>query len=132
MKQEPLYRNEKELISLLRISQDLVGLWEEVYRDADDKEVLANIELLERFYIFPAIEKVYGIKIRHIRDLESFWTWQQQKEEEIEHAHKGRVGQWTLGAPEKEEDFWKWFNDPSTGKPMKIKQQEQTRSANKP
>jgi len=44
-------------------------------------------------------------------DARRFLFWLEEKKNE-------RPQKWSLNAPEKEEDFWNWYNDNKTGKPQ--------------
>ena len=121
MNQDPLYRNQAEFERLVQLYGSIIGLWEKVYRDVDEMEVVASLDLLNKWYFYPAVEKIYGIKIRNDQDVDKFFAWYEERDREEQRASKAEKGRdWTLGAPDKEGDFWKWFNDPNTGKPVRV------------
>jgi hypothetical protein len=116
MTQEPLYRNQEEYEELIRASEDVRKLGMLAYESVDPETRIKNTHRFLEWYNWPAIRSVYGFEIRNVHDNYRFVQWfeeqmMQTEQPQIQHT-------WSLRAPEKEEDFWKWFKDEETGKPV--------------
>ena len=116
MKREPLYRNQSELKDVITVTNQALRLLYEIYDDGPES-VRENIKVcFDQLYYWPSIYKVYGIKIESYEDMETFDTW--LKEQESGRKNVKKEDTWSLNAPEKTKDFWEWFNDEKTGKPV--------------
>ena len=84
-----------------------------------------------RFYLYPTVRKIYGVEIRSDDEFHRFVMDLQRRlvrpPEMVEGRGTGlgREGQrsgkeWSLRTPEKEEEFWEWFEDDTTGKPVAV------------
>jgi hypothetical protein len=120
MSQEPLYRNQSELSNLILATHSASTLCSNIYKDADEAEIEKNSLLYWQFHTWPAIKKFYGVTIRNLDDFE---RWSKQVQIEERQDRESRQQDWTLATPDKEEEFWQWFNDPKTGKPVHIRQE---------
>lgn len=115
MKREPLYRNQSELKDLITVSNQALQLLLEIYDQAPESSQ-ENFNVYFQLYYWPSIYKVYGIKIEDYEDMDLFDRWLKEKEGETKKVENEDT--WSLNAPEKAEDFWEWFNDKKTGKPI--------------
>jgi hypothetical protein len=116
MRREPLYRNQSELKDLIAVSNQALQLLFEIYDQAPEL-LQENFRVyFDQLYYWPSIHKVYGIKIENYEDMDMFDKWLKEQEGETRNIKKEET--WSLNAPEKAEDFWKWFNDKETGKPI--------------
>jgi len=84
-----------------------------------------------RFYLYPTVKKVYGLEIKSDDEFHRFVMDLQRQLAprpgmvEGQGTGLGREGQrigkeWSLRTPEKEEEFWEWFEDDTTGKPIAV------------
>lgn len=85
-----------------------------------------------RFYLYPTVKKIYGLEIksddefyRFLMDLQRRLVQRQPRMVEGQVMGLRREGQskgkeWSLRTPEKEEEFWEWFEDDTTGKPIAV------------
>lgn len=120
MTQEPLYRNQEEFEELIRTSEDIRQLGMKAYESVDSERRIKNARLFLEWYNWPAIYTVYGFEIRNIQDNHRFLKW--FDEQRLLTGRRQVQRAWSLHAPEKQEDFWEWFNDEKTGKPVFNKQ----------
>jgi hypothetical protein len=121
MIREPLYRNQSELESLIHAHSAATDLFLEVYETLSDAEKDEAQECYEKFYCWPSIKKVYGIEIGSLEEKARFIEWVEARErgDEMQSLTQVSEGQdWSLDVPEDAEEFWEWFKDEKTGKPM--------------
>ena len=116
MKRDPLYRNQSELKDLISVSNQALQLLLEIYDQAPESLQEHFKVYFDQLYYWPSIRKVYGIEIENYEDMDIFDRWLKEQEGETRQVKKGET--WSLNAPEKAEDFWEWFNDEKTGKPI--------------
>jgi hypothetical protein len=114
MTHSPLYRNQKELQTLMEYTESMVDSFfnrqDIMISDKNQRKVylLKDLELLRNFYLKPAVKKVLGLDWE---DWESY----------LRRRYMGpSTSNWTLGIPPKAEDFEEWFNDEKTGKPVAV------------
>ena len=118
MCQDPLFRNQDELVELLQANISMSALAQEAYGAVDNDEGSHAIVKFQQLYLYPSIQKVFGIKINNWDEGQEFLSTleRNEREEQLESI----TPKWSLQAPEKPEDFWRWFNEEGTGKPMPI------------
>lgn len=114
-KQEPVYRNQNELSAWIEASGEVTKYLSRTYENASPDECYEAISRLERFYVIPAINKVYGVQLRDEIDLN---RWVHSKTAKDGYFESEQEPSWSLKAPEKAEEFWDWFEDDKTGKPV--------------
>jgi hypothetical protein len=108
---EPLYRNSADLQDLMTSTLATAHLCRDVYEDASNEEAARFFQSFNQLWARPSIQKVFGVTIFNQDDARRFMNW-------LEEQKNQRPQNWSLKAPEKEEDFWKWYNDDKTGKPQ--------------
>ena len=127
MKRDPLWRNQAELNELVSTRLILDPYMQLVVTDHGVRTKCMEM------YIIPALEKTYRVNLREM-----------EPEERVRMAvllmERGMVGDgsgggaggvveqertWSLGVPEKEEEFMAWMNDERTGKPVRLKDRDQ-------
>ena len=86
-------------------------LCKDVYDNASNEEASRFFKGFSQLWAWPSIKKVFGVTIFNQDDARRFMVW-------LEEQKNQRPQKWSLKAPEKEEDFWKWYNDDRTGKPQ--------------
>jgi hypothetical protein len=116
MRREPLYRNQSELQELITVSNQALQLLLRSYEQIPESSQENFRAYFDQLYHWPSIYRVYGIKIENYEDMDMFDRWLKEQEGETENGKK--EDEWSLSAPEKAEDFWKWFNNEKTGKPI--------------
>lgn len=129
MKREPLFRNQSELEEVMAVNDNAVQLCIESYHDLPPESMRRNLAIWERIYEWPAIEKVYGVKIRDEEERDALFEWLEMQENKPEELNRGP--RWSLNTPEKEADFWEWFEDDKTGKPVLTTDVEQDSAVKK-
>jgi len=114
----PLYRNNDEFQDLMTKTTGIAHICHEAYKNASDVDVNDFIRSFNRWWVWPSIEKTFKVRIRHEYDAAQFMQWLEQQKSEQKSESKET---WTLGMPDNEGEFWKWFYDPRTGKPKRVK-----------
>ena len=89
----------------------------------DRQEFVVNGFL--KHYLWPCTSQVYGVQIKDEYDWEKFMEEQLKRwgkgtivDGATPGAKNGKEVKWSLGAPEGRDDFWKWWEDEKTGKPI--------------
>jgi hypothetical protein len=115
MRREPLFRNQSELQELITVSNQALQLLLGMYNQVPEPFQEQSKAYFDQLYHWPSIYQVYGIKIENYEDMDMFDRWLREQEGETENLKEDA---WSLSAPEKAEDFWEWFNNEKTGKPI--------------
>jgi hypothetical protein len=129
---DPLYRNLEEFSELFVTSKQ-VAIAVCAAAECEDKLIAdMNQVKFERFYIYPLVKKIYGIEIKNNEEYTTFFMRMVQGgmghargliqgQGQGMQASGGRAErgkEWSLETPQKEDEFWQWFEAEDTGKPV--------------
>ena len=98
-------------------------------------ESTQEMERFQELYLFPAISRTFHVDLMKFAPEERYGEtfkvlsgenqrWREEAEE------KKRT--WSLGVPERKEDFVAWMNDETTGKPVPILQDKSAKQVPPP
>jgi hypothetical protein len=129
---DPLYRNQEEFVELCVTSRNFaLGL--RAAAECEDK-LIASMEQakFEKLYIYALVKKIYGIEVKNDEEYTMFCMRLIQRgmghargliqgQGQGMQASGGRAErgkEWSLLTPQKEDEFWQWFEAEDTGKPV--------------
>jgi len=115
MLREPLYRNQCEYTELMIASYKagiiIVNGFNKMIKDERKGKYLG---VFNKLYGNPALFKAYKINPANKVEMEKWRNFMERKK------NPQRKVTWTLGAPDEPNEFWKWFDDEKTGRPVDI------------
>jgi hypothetical protein len=114
-----LYRNQQEFDAWQSSTHDVARIYSQIWADVSDEEWYEDRNLEVEFYIGPAYEKVFGVKIRNYED---WLRWNASSMDES----KQKAQSWSLDVPEDGKKFVEWMEDENTGRPVTTRQKDMT------
>src|SRR5271170_3593092 len=117
---DTLYRNDEELQNLLAHTMGAVAIFSNVYQTESEEEYIRNCDASARFWLHPAMEKVHKTPVRDKYDAMRVHAMSR----EATRRESEKKPRWTLNAPDKAEEFWDWYNNDNTGKPVPVQHDE--------
>jgi hypothetical protein len=117
--QEPLYRNQEEFNAWKRSSFDVAEHYDQMYENSSDEEKYEALSLELEFYIGPAYEKLFGVKVRNVED----WI---RRVASRTYESEQKAQSWSLNVPEDGKKFVEWMDDENTGKPVTARQNDRS------